>query len=515
MAQQPLSPPERKPARATALAQLLARFGPMCLVSVAALDPGNLEVDVQAGARSGYTLMWAIVYASVCGALLQNAAAQLAVITRLDLAELCALEYADAPFVRIALVVVAQLSVIAFDVAEVLGVAFALYILCNCPLWLGCVASAADTLLILHLQSRGRASLEIAIEALLAVLAAAILYELVASRPDVGAIARATALPSLGSKPREAALLAVGLLGSLVMAHNLFLHSWVVKQRARSRDAHTLPARIPPDNSALDAECRETAVDTALVFTGACIVNGAVLAVSAALFYPRRAERAFQSIGLVEASALLRAVLGSRIASVAWAVALLCSGHAATVTGTLASQAVLEGFLRPGDTDGSRLFSLATRAVAIVPAVAAALVAGAKGADKLIVASQIVLSFALPFAAVPAIRFLRATRASARWLILASFVAFAFVAVANVTATAATALDVFEAHRLGAAANALLAALAAAYLYVLAVLCMRPLRLPAILAQAQPLRPPPLVGCADTAKVDSSYYDSFSPVSDC
>eukprot|EP00171_Calliarthron_tuberculosum_P014342 IDg14342t1 len=439
------TPTPRKAPYTAALMAMLARFGPMCLVSVAALDPGNLEVDVQAGARARYTLMWAVMYASVCGALLQNAAAQLAVVTRLHLAELCALEYADAPVVRTALVVIAQLSVIAFDMAEVLGIALALQLLCKWPLWLGCVASAADTLLILHLQRRGQARLEFAIEALLLVLIAAIVYELAVSRPDVSAIVHAAAVPSLGSEPRR---------------------------RARSRDAHDLPSIAPGSDprapATLQAECRETTVDTTLVFVGAFIVNGAVLAVSAALFYPRRAEPAFQNIGLKEASALLHDVLGH--------------------------------------TEASRLFSLATRGVAIVPAVAAALAAGARGADRLIVASQIILSFALPFAAVPAIRFLNATHSRSRWLVAASCIAFTLVAVANVAATVAAALDELAAHSLGGAMHVMFVALGVAYMYVLGVLFVRPLRLPQILERRSAVRSAVLgekVPC----------YESFSPVS--
>lgn len=381
------------------------------------------------------------------GFVLQTLSAHLAIVTGSHLAELCFAEYPGP--VSFFLFLSGMLSVIAFDVAEVIGTAFALQMLFGFPLPLGMVISALDTALILFLQRRGLKGVELVVESLLGVLAGCMLLNFALSHPNVQLMVQGTFAPDLTYKPRESLLLSVGILGSVVMGHNLFLHSGIIKMRREEQgdvfvnDADLISAGLSPHSGlgrhfvtehSWRSSCDYATLEAAAVLVGSFIINGAVLSVAAAQFYPHRAEAAFRDIGLQDASVLLEQVLGTRAASTAWAIALLASGHAATVTGTLASQLIFEGFW--SIPPASSYMSLLSRGIAIVPALVAGLTAGARGADRLIILCQIVVSFELPFAVVPLLKFsdhpVVAATMPGPFFRRAGWVSFVFALMANV-----------------------------------------------------------------------------------
>jgi NRAMP (natural resistance-associated macrophage protein)-like metal ion transporter len=400
------------------------------------------------------------------GFVLQTLSAHVALATGFHLAELCCAEY-PAP-VAFVLFFFAMLSVVAFDVAEVIGTAFALQILLGLPLPVGMLVSALDTVLILVLQRNQMKQVEVLVEALLGLVVVCLFANFFASQPALIPMLKGTFVPDIAYKPHQTILLSIGILGSVVMSHNLFLHSGIVKKRRQDHlaEAAAAAAAEPGEISnlsqyqsattpasrvgnlspitglghhlvsvnSLRVSCDYARLESAAVLFGSFLINGAVLCVAAARFYPHRAEEAFQNIGLLDASALLHKVLGSKAASYAWGIALLASGHAATVTGTIASQMLCEGFL--SIDPASSTVSLFTRFLAIIPAVAVALAAGAGGADKLIVACQVIISFELPFAVIPLLKFtshpLVTSRVQNRALRFAGLVTFIIAILGNV-----------------------------------------------------------------------------------
>lgn len=449
-------------------------FGLPCIIGVAAIDPGNLEVDLQAGAALGYSLIWSILLASILGCILQSLSAHLAIYTGLHLAEVCSLIYKRNPLISRTVFSINLFSVIAFDIAEVIGTAFATRMLFGIPLWLGMIISVCDTMLVLYLQKKGLNRIEIIVEGLLFILAGCLIYEFILSKPDFGLIAAGTFIPTFGSDQSRGIILAISIMGSVIMSHNLFLHSWLEKERRKSPIPQTsapaldnnstttnvtdaadtpldeeqpeqtqdsvpqlqtidLSESVGSGTGQLFKDCRYALIESSAIFFSTFLINMCVLVVAATL--PRDAVEQIDNFGLKDAGALLQHVIGQRFASVAWGVALLASGHAATVTGVLASQAICEGFLNIHDTSSSSGVVLGSRLVAIIPALIAALLAGENGSDSLAVASQAVLSFSLPFAAVPLFKALyaigRVRQLYSRSLLFAGFGVFAIVMVAN------------------------------------------------------------------------------------
>ncbi|KAI0561934.1 Natural resistance-associated macrophage protein [Gracilaria domingensis] len=418
------------------LAGFVTAFGVPCLIAVAAIDPGNLELDLQAGHALRYSLIWVILFSSVLGWILQSLVAHLTICSGKPLAALLAHVYRKDRLLSTSLFVVAEVSVIAFDVAEVVGTAIALQLLFHWPLWVGIILSGLDTLLVLFLQQTGLTRVEIVIEFSLFLLAACLFYEFILSRPDIFAIIRGSVVPNLGPDPAQGAILGVGILGSVVMAHNLFLHSWLVYDRNKEDDMLSCyPIQITGIRGYLRRTCRYATIEAGAIFVATYLINTCVVAITASL--PEESLRSLPQLGLQNAGALLASLLGARFASTAWAIALLCSGHAATVTGALASQAVCEGFLNiQGRQIG--IMILASRAMAILPAMFAALVAGGESANTLVVLSQVILSLALPFAAIPMFKLLvsvdRVSHCNLidKRLLTGGYVAFALLLVANV-----------------------------------------------------------------------------------
>ncbi len=360
----------------------LAFTGPAYLVSVGYMDPGNWATDLGAGASFGYRLLWVLVVSNLLAILLQTLSARLGIVTGHDLAQACRESYSRS--VAVTLWVLSEIAIIACDLAEVLGAAIALQLLFHIPLIAGVLVTAFDTLLLLWLQRFGIRMIEAIILSLIAGIAACFLIEIIWAKPELTPLINGL-VPRIDS---HSLYLAVAILGATVMPHNLFLHSSLVQTR-----------RIGKSDAEIRQACRFNLFDSAIALNGAMFVNAAILLLAAAVFF--RAGK--QVAGIEDAYKLLTPLMGVTAGSVVFAVALLCSGQSSTITGTLAGQIVMEGFLniriRPW------LRRLVTRALAVVPAALVVGMAGPSGADSLILLTQVVLSAQLPFAIVPLIHF--------------------------------------------------------------------------------------------------------------
>ena len=356
--------------------------GPAAMVSIGYMDPGNWATGLEGGARFGYQLMWVLLASNLIAMLLQSLAARLGIVGRMDLAQACRAHYARP--VVLALWLLCEVAIIACDLAELLGSAIALNLLFGIPLAWGAAITGFDVMLILLLQHYGIRKLEALIAVLVLTIGSCMAYEIVLVRPVWSAVAS-------GFVPRlDAAslLIAIGIVGATVMPHNLYLHSALVQTR-----------RIETHPAAQREAIRFNLFDTVLALTAAFFINASILALSASTFF----ERGIMVTELRQAHELLSPVLGSAFASTAFAIALLAAGQSSTITGTLAGQIVMEGFVRLRMSPVAR--RLLTRAIAVVPAVAVLTYAGESGVLQLLVLSQVVLSLQLPFAIVPLIRF--------------------------------------------------------------------------------------------------------------
>ena len=378
--------------------RVLGFAGPAAMISVGYMDPGNWATDLEGGARFGYQLMWVLLASNLIAMVLQSLAARLGIAGRVDLAQACRSHYARP--VALALWLLCEVAIVACDLAELLGSAIALNLLFGLPLAWGALITGLDVMLILALQHYGVRKLEAIVAVLVLTIGACMAIELVLARPVWVDVAG-------GFVPRlDAAslLVAVGILGATVMPHNLYLHSSLVQTR-----------RIEPTAAGKREAIRYNLLDTALALNIAFIINAAILALSASTFF----AHGVVVTELRQAHELLTPALGTALASTAFAVALLAAGQSSTITGTLAGQVVMEGFVRLRMSPIKR--RLLTRALAIVPAVSVLLYAGENGVLQLLVMSQVVLSLQLPFAIVPLIRFTSSRRImgdfiSPRWL---------------------------------------------------------------------------------------------------
>jgi manganese transport protein len=362
--------------------RLFAFAGPAYLVSVGYMDPGNWATDIAGGSRFGYALIWVLLMSNVMAVLLQSLSARLGIVTRMDLAQACRTMFNRR--VSVVLWILAEIAIAACDVAEVLGSAIGLQLLFGIPLLVGVFVTALDTFVLLLLHSRGVRMMEAFIVALITTIGVCLGVEIILSKPSIVPIA-AGFVPSL---PGQGALyLAIGILGATVMPHNLYLHSALVQSR---RITHT-PAGIR-------SGVRFNILDSVVALNGAFFVNAALLVMAAATFYE---AGLFNVADIQDAHRLLEPILGAKIAPIAFAVALIASGQSSTITGTLAGQIVMEGFVRIRLRPLVR--RLLTRAMAIIPAVVAIVVYGERGTGELLVLSQVVLSLQLSFAVIPLI----------------------------------------------------------------------------------------------------------------
>jgi len=367
--------------------KLFAFAGPGYLVAVGYMDPGNWATDLAGGARYGYTLLSVIMLSNLMAILLQALAARLGIASGRDLAQACRDSYSRTT--TVVLWVLCEIAIAACDLAEVIGAAIALNLLFHLPLTWGVLLTAADVLVVLFLQHRGFRYVEALVIGLILAIAGSFAIELWLSQPNLAAVA-------IGFVPRAEILrnpqmlyIAIGILGATVMPHNLYLHSSIVQTR-KYVDTH---------ESKREA-IRFASIDSAVALMSALFINAAILVMAAAVFHGTSHEDV-ADIG--DAYQLLSPLLGTGLASALFAVALLCSGQNATLTGTLAGQIVMEGFInlriRPW------LRRLLTRLLAIVPAIIVIYLYGERGTGPLIILSQVVLSLQLPFAVFPLVMF--------------------------------------------------------------------------------------------------------------
>ncbi|HKE23753.1 MAG TPA: Nramp family divalent metal transporter [Bryobacteraceae bacterium] len=362
--------------------RMFAFAGPAYLVSVGYMDPGNWATDLEGGARFGYRLMWVLVMSNAMAILLQTLSARLGIVAGRDLAQACRESYPRR--VNMALWVLCEIAIAACDLAEVMGAAIGLNLLFHIPLLIGVLLTAADTLLVLWFQSFGIRAIEAFVLALITVMAGCFLIEIVWARPAFAEI-----FTGLVPRPsRETLYLAVTILGATVMPHNLYLHSALVQTR-----------NIGATETEKRAACKFNLIDSVVALNGALLVNAAILVLAAAVFF----KRGIIVTEIQQAHLLLVPLLGTGMAGVLFASALLCSGQSSTLTGTMAGQVVMEGFLsirmRPW------LRRLITRALAVTPAALTIYFAGEKATLGLLLLSQAVLSMQLPFAIIPLIHF--------------------------------------------------------------------------------------------------------------
>ena len=372
---------------ATWFRKLLAFAGPGYLVAVGYMDPGNWATDLAGGSRFAYTLLSVILLSNLMAVLLQGLASKLGIVTGRDLAQACRDHYSKR--VAFSLWILCELAIIACDLAEVIGTAIALNLLFGISLPWGVVITALDVLLVLYLQNKGFRMLEALVIGLIAIVGGCFLVLLFMAKPDLGAVATGF-VPTIDilSDP-EKLYIAIGILGATVMPHNLYLHSSIVQ------------TRMYAENAAGKREAVKYAfIDSTIALSFALFINAAILIVAAATFYTTGNNDVAE---IQDAYKLLTPLLGAAGASTVFALALLASGQNSTLTGTLAGQIVMEGFLnlriRPW------LRRLITRAIAIVPAAFVAIYYGASGTAKLLVFSQVVLSLQLSFAVFPLVRF--------------------------------------------------------------------------------------------------------------
>jgi manganese transport protein len=366
--------------------KILAFAGPGYLVAVGYMDPGNWATDLAGGSRFGYALLSVILISNLMAVLLQGLASKLGIVTGRDLAQACRDHYST-PVVWM-LWVLCEIAIAACDLAEVIGSAIALNLLFRIPLPVGVAITALDVLLLLYLQNKGVRVLEALVITLIASVGACFAFELFLARPDVGGILRGF-VPTTGIlADREKLYIAIGILGATVMPHNLYLHSSIVQTRKYDENAAGKREAV-----------RYAFVDSTIALSFALFINAAILIVAAATFHTSGHAEVAE---IQDAYKLLTPLLGAG-ASAAFALALLASGQNSTLTGTLAGQIVMEGFLniriRPW------LRRLITRLIAIVPAVIVAIVGGESGTAQLLILSQVILSLQLSFAVFPLVMF--------------------------------------------------------------------------------------------------------------
>jgi manganese transport protein len=367
--------------------KLLAFAGPGYLVAVGYMDPGNWATDLAGGARFGYTLLSVIMISNLMAILLQALAARLGIASGRDLAQACRDHYSKP--VTIVLWVLCEIAIAACDLAEVLGAAIALNLLIGLPLIWGVSLTALDVLVVLYLQHHGFRYVEALVISLIVLIAGSFAVEIWLARPQlvplaVGFIPRTEIL-----RNPEMLYIAISILGATVMPHNLYLHSSIVQTRKYADTPEGKREAI-----------RFATIDSSVALMSALFINAAILVMAAATFHGTEHENV-ADIG--DAYKLLSPLLGTTMASTLFAVALLCSGQNATLTGTLAGQIVMEGFinirLRPW------LRRLITRLIAIVPAIIVIVIYGEAGTGPLLILSQVVLSLQLPFAVFPLVMF--------------------------------------------------------------------------------------------------------------
>jgi len=397
--------------------KLLAFAGPGYLVAVGYMDPGNWATDLAGGSRFGYTLLSVVLLSNMMAVLLQGLASKLGIVTGRDLAQACR-DHFSKP-VSVMLWVLCEIAIAACDLAEVIGSAIALNLLFHIPIAAGVLITGFDVLLLLALQNRGVRVLEALVITLIATVGLCFLFEIILARPNIPAVLRGF-VPVTGIVgDREMLYIAIGILGATVMPHNLYLHSSLVQTRRYEETADGKREAV-----------RFAFIDSTIALSFAFFINAAILIIAAATFHTSgHAEIA----EIQDAHKLLTPLLGAG-ASTAFALALLASGQNSTLTGTLAGQIVMEGFLNIRIRPWMR--RLITRIIAIVPAAFVAIFYGERGTAQLLILSQVILSLQLSFAVVPLVAFTSSRAkmgrfANPRWLQVVAWTTAIVIAALN------------------------------------------------------------------------------------
>ena len=398
--------------------KLLAFSGPGLMVAVGYMDPGNWATDLAGGAQFGYTLLSVVLISNFMAILLQHLALKLGIVSGRDLAQACRDHYS--PGVSFCLWILCEVAIAACDLAEVLGSAIALNLLFGLPLVYGVILTALDVVIVLLLQSKGFRYLEAMVASLIFLIGACFAYEIAVSTPAIGPmLVGLVPRPEIVTNPAML-YVAIGILGATVMPHNLYLHSSIVQTRAFKRD-----------DAGKSLAVRFATIDSTVALLFAFFINAAILVVSAATFYGTEHS---DVADIADAYKLLTPVLNVPLASTVFALALLASGQNSTLTGTMAGQIVMEGFLdirlRPW------VRRMLTRMVAIVPAVIVAAMYGERGVGQLLVLSQVVLSMQLSFAVVPLVTFTSDRQkmgrfANSLWLTILAWIVTAVIVSLN------------------------------------------------------------------------------------
>ena len=368
----------------TGFRKILAFFGPAYLVSVGYMDPGNWATDLAGGSQFGYKLIWVLLMSNLMALLLQSLSARLGIVRGRDLAQANRETYPK--YINYALYGLAEIAIAATDLAEILGMAIGIQLLTGLPLIWGVSITVLDTFLFLLLQRLGIRKMEAFIIALVAVIGLSFLIEIIIAKPDLGEVIKGFR-PSI---PNDTALyIAIGIIGATVMPHNLYLHSALVQTR-----------KIKRDDAGIKRALKLNFIDSFIALNLAFFVNAAILVLAATVFFKTGRTDVAE---IKQAHELLEPMLGSGLAPILFAVALIASGQSSTITGTLAGQIVMEGYLKLRIAPWIR--RLMTRLIAIIPAVIVILINGEENIDSLLILSQVILSLQLGFAIIPLIHF--------------------------------------------------------------------------------------------------------------
>ena len=407
--------------------RILSFFGPAYLISVGYMDPGNWATDLQGGSQFGYKLIWVLLMSNLMALLLQSLSARLGVVRGRDLAQANRETYPR--FINLPLYILAEIAIAACDLAEVLGMAIGLQLLTGIPLLWGVLVTVLDTFLLLLLQRLGMRRMEAFIIGLVFIIGMSFLIEIILAKPQLGEVVTGF-VPSI---PNNTALyIAIGIIGATVMPHNLYLHSALVQTR-----------KIKRDKEGIKKALRLNFIDSTIALNLAFLVNAAILILAAAVFFKTGRTEVAE---IKEAHHLLDKLLGTKFAPVLFAIALIAAGQSSTITGTLAGQVVMEGYLRLRINPWVR--RLMTRLIAIIPAVIVILINGEKNIDSLLVLSQVILSLQLGFAIIPLIHFVSDKKTMGSFAIkpliaIAAWIVTSILVYLNIRMVAGQVVDYF------------------------------------------------------------------------
>lgn len=364
--------------------KILAFLGPAYMVSVGYMDPGNWATDIAGGSKFGYQLIWVLLMSNLMALLLQSLSARLGIVRQMDLAQANRATYPKA--INFAFYILAEVAIAATDLAEIIGMAIGIQLLTGLPLIWGVLLTVADTFLFLLLQKWGIRKMEAFIIALVGIIGLSFLTEIIIAQPHLGEVAQGF-IPTLQNE--EALYIAIGIIGATVMPHNLYLHSALVQTR-----------KINRDEKGIKKVLKYNFIDSAIALNLAFFVNAFILILAATVFYKSGKTDVAE---IKQAHELLAPMLGTNLAPTLFAIALIAAGQSSTITGTLAGQIVMEGYLQLHITPWLR--RLITRLIAVIPAVAVILINGENNIDDLLILSQVILSLQLGFAIIPLIHF--------------------------------------------------------------------------------------------------------------